>query len=128
MTAEALIIILGGFFTGVSAMIVAYVNRQNSAIKEQFEALKNLVDVLHKENNELCDEIDALKAENKKQYRQLQSQEDEIADLRRSIAEKDGSLKQVKAWAEMLVKTLKVNGVKDIPAMPEREITKPRPK
>lgn len=128
MTAESLILILGGFFTATSAMIVAYVNRQNSNIKEQFDALKSVVELLHSENDGLNKEIKALKAENAKQYKLINSQENEIQDLKRELAERDGSVRQLKAWAEMLVNTLKQNGVHDIPPMPDKEPTKPIPK
>lgn len=127
MTTESLILIIGGFFTATSAMIVAYVNRQNSSIREQFDALKGVVDLLHNENSDLNKEIKGLKAENAKQYKLINEQEAEIADLRREIAERDGSLKQVRAWAEILVGQLRENHIQPVP-MPDREITKPLPR
>lgn len=127
MSAESLVLLATGFFTAVGGLIVAYVNRQNSNLREQFDALKGIVDVLHKENDELCQDIKALKAENAKQYRLLNEQEAEIADLRREVAERDGSLKQVRAWAEILVGQLKENHIQPA-AMPDREATRPIPK
>lgn len=108
-------------------MIIAYVNRQSGAIKEQFDALKEMVEISHKEIERLQLSLTKVQAENAKLNKATLDQENEIAELRRELIERDGALKQVKAWAEALVNQLKQNGIHPVP-MPDREATKPLPK
>jgi septal ring factor EnvC (AmiA/AmiB activator) len=127
MTGETVLLILGALFTAVSGMIVAYVNRQSGAIKEQFDALKEMVNISHNEIERLQLTLTKVQVENAKLNKMTLDQEGEIAELRREIIERDGTLKQVKAWAEALVAQLKENGLHPVP-MPDREATKPFPK
>lgn len=127
-----LIVLAGIVIPATVSIIIGLLTYKNTARRQeldetvaQFNALKDLVKVLHDENDELCKDVNELKVENKRQYRLMQEQEDELSNMRRDLAEKDGSLKQLKAWAEMLVKRLTENHI-DVPPMPDREATQPR--
>lgn len=125
MTPETLTLIVGGFFSAISAMVIAYVNRQNSSIREQFDALVTMMNLVKTENDRLIAKL-------KDQERRIKELEDlgeqqaaQIEYLQRELDERDGTLSQVKTWAEMLVKQLRDARIDPVP-MPDKERTRPR--
>jgi len=125
VTPETLTLIVGGFFSAISAMVIAYVNRQNSSIREQFDALVTMMNLVKTENDRLIAKL-------KDQERRIKELEDlgeqqaaQIEYLQRELDERDGTLSQVKTWAEMLVKQLRDARIDPVP-MPDKERTRPR--
>lgn len=77
-------------------------------------------------------ENDRLIAKLKDQERRIKELEDlgeqqaaQIEYLQRELDERDGTLSQVKTWAEMLVKQLRDARIDPVP-MPDKERTRPR--
>lgn len=103
MTPEALILILGSLFAGVTGLVTAISTSRTSATKSQVEILNNTLTMLQAENRRLCERLEHLEQE---------------------IDERDAELSALKEWAELLVDQVKRLGDHPVP-MPERK-TKPR--
>jgi hypothetical protein len=104
MTGAEYAVLIGAALTGLAGLITAVATSRSAATKMQFEALTGT--------------IATLQAENKRQN-------ERIEHLQNELDERDGSLAQVKAWAELLVAQVKMYGGTPCP-MPEKEKTKPR--
>jgi len=72
-------------------------------------------------------ELKEMRAENAELKHKVEMLEFENSGLKSQLDEQDGSYKHLKAWAEELVGTMKINNI-PVPPMPDRESTRPRPR
>ena len=103
MTTEALILILGSLFAGITGLVTAVSTSRTSATKAQVEILNNTLQMLQLENKRMCERVE---------------------HLEREIDDRDAELSALKEWAELLVDQVRRLGDHPV-AMPERK-TKPR--
>lgn len=108
MTALEFVAVMGAIATGAAGLITAIQTSKASATKAQFDALSDVIKLLQSDNTRII-------AENKRLMERIENLECELE-------ERDGTLEQIKQWAELLVGELKKH---DIPVPPMPEKTKP---
>lgn len=124
--------ILTAILVGSSGWITAVLSGRVAVSKSQLEQLSGQFDELVKMFNLVKAENDRMVIKSRDQERRIKELEDlgtqqaaQIEYLQQELDERDGTLAQVKKWAELLVRQLKDNNLDPAP-MPDREKTKPR--
>ena len=123
--ATAVFVGASGWITAIMSGRVAVSKSQLDTLRGQFDALKEMFQIVKAEN-------DRMVARTRDYERRIKELEDlgtqqaaQIEFLQHELDERDGTLVQVKKWAEMLVGKLNDNGI-PVPVMPDRERTRPR--
>lgn len=113
MSGAEFAVLIGAALTGLAGLITAVATSRSAATKTQFEALTMTIATLQNENA--------------RQNKHIADQDARIEHLQAELDERDGSLAQVRAWAELLVRQVFSLGGNPVP-MPDKEKTRPRGK
>lgn len=123
--------ILTAILVGSSGWITAVLSGRVAVSKSQLEQLSGQFDELVKMFNLVKAENERLANRTKDQERRIKELEDlgtqqaaQIEYLQEQLIERDGTLEQVKKWAELLVHQVKQLGGQPV-GMPDR-VTRPR--
>lgn len=120
-------LLISALIPGLVSITVAFMTARQAASKEQFEALRQVIDQLHQENERLIGRVKTYEDERRELTARVDTLEDERRELRERVnalecelEERDGALQQVKDWAELLVSQLQAVKIAPV-AMPERK-------
>jgi len=103
--------IVSAFFVGMVGIIGAIMTGRTAQMQQQINAMQKLVELNQADATRIL-------SENKRLL-------ERVDDLESELEERDGTFKQVQAWAEGLVKQVRSLGGDPIP-MPDKQATKPR--